>query len=145
MRELRHDSPSGRFSKSRGLSPSFLPPPLPALLFTPFFARSLTLVPRSLLLNRTETPATQATILEGTNSWYLHVDQQSYQRTQFTWISTRHLASWIMKYYFSKKTKLQCNTEQLIAGLILLKRLQLIAVINTLLVFHLIGLYSKKV
>ena len=34
--------------------------PLPALLLTPFFARSLTLVPRSLLLNRTETLATQA-------------------------------------------------------------------------------------
>ena len=40
--------------------PSFLPHPLPALLLEPFFARSLTLVPRSLLLNRTETPATQA-------------------------------------------------------------------------------------
>ena len=41
--------------------PSFLPHPLPALLLAPFFARSLTLVPRSLLLNRTETLATQAT------------------------------------------------------------------------------------
>ena len=40
--------------------PSFLPHALPALLLTPFFARSLTLVPRSLLLNRTETLATQA-------------------------------------------------------------------------------------
>ena len=40
--------------------PSFLPHPLPALLLTPFFARSLTLVPRSLLLNRTETLAMQA-------------------------------------------------------------------------------------
>ena len=40
--------------------PSFLPYPLPALLLAPFFARSLTLVPRSLLLNRTETLATQA-------------------------------------------------------------------------------------
>ena len=37
-----------------------LPHPLPALSLTPFFARSLTLVPRSLLLNRTETLATQA-------------------------------------------------------------------------------------
>ena len=36
------------------------PPPLPALSLTPFFARSLTLVPRCLLLNRTETLATQA-------------------------------------------------------------------------------------
>ena len=40
--------------------PSFLPYPLPALLLSPFFARSLTLVPRSLLLNLTETLATQA-------------------------------------------------------------------------------------
>ena len=40
--------------------PSFLPHPLPALLLAPFFARSLTLVPRSLLLHRTETLATQA-------------------------------------------------------------------------------------
>ena len=35
-------------------------PPLPALLLAPFLARSLTLVPRSLLENRTETLATQA-------------------------------------------------------------------------------------
>ena len=40
--------------------PSFLPHPLPTLLLAPFFARSLTLVPRSLLLNHTETLATQA-------------------------------------------------------------------------------------
>ena len=40
--------------------PSFLPHPLPALLLAPFFARSLTLVPRSLFLHRTETLATQA-------------------------------------------------------------------------------------
>ena len=36
------------------------PHPLPALLLTPFFAQSLTLVPRSFLLNRTETFATQS-------------------------------------------------------------------------------------
>ena len=41
--------------------PSFLPHPLPALLPATFFARSLTLVPRSLFLNRTETLATKAT------------------------------------------------------------------------------------
>ena len=35
--------------------------PLPALLLTPFFAQSLTIVPRSLLLNRTETLTTKAT------------------------------------------------------------------------------------
>ena len=40
--------------------PSFLPHPLPALLLEPFFPRSLTLVPHSLLLNPTETVATQA-------------------------------------------------------------------------------------
>ena len=40
--------------------PSILPHPLPALSLTPFFTWSLTLVPRSLLLNRTETLATQA-------------------------------------------------------------------------------------
>ena len=48
-------------SGGRGRDVSFLSsPPLPALLLAPFFARSLTLVPRSLLLNRTETIATQA-------------------------------------------------------------------------------------
>ena len=42
---------------------SFLLHHLPALLLAPFFARSLTLVPRSLLLNRTETLATQANLI----------------------------------------------------------------------------------
>ena len=63
VRKLRHDRPSGRFSKSWSLSASvsFLSsPPLPAPLLGPFVARSLTLIPRSLLLNRTETLATQA-------------------------------------------------------------------------------------
>ena len=45
--------------------PSCLPHPLPALLLAPFFARSLTLVPRSFLLNRTETLATQASLNMG--------------------------------------------------------------------------------
>ena len=45
--------------------PSFLPHPLPALFLTPFFARSLTLVPRSFLLNRTETLATQVRERQG--------------------------------------------------------------------------------
>ena len=44
--------------------PSFLPHPLPALFLAPFFVWSLTLVPRSLLLNRTETLATQASCYE---------------------------------------------------------------------------------
>ena len=42
--------------------PSFLLHPLPALLLVPFFARFLPLVPCSLLLNRTETLAKQATV-----------------------------------------------------------------------------------
>ena len=40
--------------------PSFLSHLLPALLLAPLFSRSLTVVPRSFLLNRTETLATQA-------------------------------------------------------------------------------------
>ena len=63
VRELRHDRPSKWFSKSRGLSASvslLSSSPLLALSFASFFARSLTLVPRSLFLNRTETLATQA-------------------------------------------------------------------------------------
>ena len=48
--------------------PSFLPHPLPALLLTPFFSRCLTLVPRSLLINRTETLATQAS--SSFNVWF---------------------------------------------------------------------------
>ena len=43
--------------------PSFLPHPLPALLLAPLFSRSLTLVSRSFLLNRTETLAMQANIV----------------------------------------------------------------------------------
>ena len=41
----------------------FLPHPLPALLLAPFFARSLTLVPRSLLRNRKETLAMQVSVV----------------------------------------------------------------------------------
>ena len=63
MRELRHDSPSGGF-QNPGVClqafPFFLSHSLPALLLAPLFLRSLTLVPRSFLVNRTETLATQA-------------------------------------------------------------------------------------
>ena len=47
--------------------------PLPALLLTPFFVRSLTLVPRSLLLNRMETLATQASY---NSSWRRRAGEQ---------------------------------------------------------------------
>ena len=47
--------------EGEGKEVSFVSPhPLPALLLAPLFSRSLTLVPRSFLLNRTETLATQA-------------------------------------------------------------------------------------
>jgi len=42
--------------------PSFLPHSLPALILAPLFSWSLTLVPRSFLLNRTEMLATQARV-----------------------------------------------------------------------------------
>ena len=42
--------------------------PLPALLLAPLFSRSLTLVPRSFLLNPTETLATQAKVYVKVNS-----------------------------------------------------------------------------
>ena len=48
--------------EGEGRKPSLSFPPLPGLLFAPFFTRSLTLVPCSLLRNRTETLATQAKI-----------------------------------------------------------------------------------
>ena len=48
----------------KGLFHTFLPHPLPALLFASFFVQSVTLVPRSLLRNRTETLATQAAVRE---------------------------------------------------------------------------------
>ena len=54
--------------KGEGRKEAFLPHPLPALLLAPFFARSLVLVPRSLLLNRTETLATQASVLTQGNN-----------------------------------------------------------------------------
>ena len=46
--------------EGEGKFPSFLPHHFPALLLAPFFARSLILVPRSLLQNCTETLAAQA-------------------------------------------------------------------------------------
>ena len=60
-REMKQEPKTESGGRGRGRKEtSFLPHLLPALLLTPFFARSLTLVPRSLLLNRTETLATQA-------------------------------------------------------------------------------------
>ena len=61
-REMKRERKKERGGGGReGRKPSFLPHPLPALLLAPFFSGSLILVPRSFLLNRTETFATQAT------------------------------------------------------------------------------------
>ena len=64
VRELRHDRPVvfkiPGFACKRFLP--FFPTPS-TLLYLRHFSRSLTLVPRSLLLNRTETLATQARIV----------------------------------------------------------------------------------
>ena len=61
-REMKREPKSERGGRGRGRkeTSSFLPHPLPALLLAPLFSRSLGLVPRSFLLNRTETLATQA-------------------------------------------------------------------------------------
>jgi len=56
-REARFACPNWSVSSQA----TFLPHPLPSLLLAPFNARSLTLVPCSWLLNRTETLVTQAT------------------------------------------------------------------------------------
>ena len=63
--EMKPEPNSERRGRGRGRKETFLPDPLPAILLAPFFARSLTLVPSSLLLNRTETLATQAKTLLG--------------------------------------------------------------------------------
>ena len=52
----------GEGKEGRNFLPSFLPHSLPTLSLTPLFSRSLTLVPRPFLLNRTETLATQASL-----------------------------------------------------------------------------------
>ena len=63
MRDEQKQTPQDVCGEACRLSASvsFLSsPPLPALLLAPSVARSLTLAPRSLLLNRTETLAKQA-------------------------------------------------------------------------------------
>ena len=58
-REMKQAPKKESGGRGRGF-PSFLPHPLSALLLALYFAPSLTLVPRTLLLKRTETLATQA-------------------------------------------------------------------------------------
>ena len=68
-----------------------LPHPLPALSLAPFFARSLTLVPRSLLLNRTETLATQAT--PQFSVLLRHTDEPQRRRNSCLWLQSRSVLS----------------------------------------------------
>ena len=65
-----------------GRKPSFLPHLLPALLPAPLFSWSLTLVPRSFLLNRTETLATQAKAKVESDSAKLISDDSSSDATE---------------------------------------------------------------
>ena len=71
----------GEGEGKEGNFPSFLPHSLPALLLAPFSPRSLTLVPRSFLLNRTETLATQA--------------RDTWETTSFRWMAWRN--TWMTK------------------------------------------------
>ena len=71
--------------------PSFLPHPLPALVLTPFFARSLTLVRRSLLLNRTETLPTQVT--PEFSVLLRHTDEPQRGRNSCLWLQSRSVLS----------------------------------------------------
>ena len=63
------------------------PLPLPALLLAPFFARSLTLVPRSLLRNHTETLATQAILrhIQLTSEWCYVQSRPQEWKTRRPW------------------------------------------------------------
>ena len=72
----------GGGGEGRNFLPSFLPHSLPALLLTPLFSRSLTLVPRSFLLNRTETLATQAKAKVESDSAKLISDDSSSDATE---------------------------------------------------------------
>ena len=60
-REMKREPKNERGGREGEGRKRFLPHPLPTLLLAPFFPRSLTPVPRSLLLNRTETLDTQGT------------------------------------------------------------------------------------
>ena len=106
LRELRHDRPSGWFSKfwvCLQVFPSFIPHPLPALLQAPFFARSSTLTPLSLLLNRTETLATQAI--------------RGKMKNGYIWENKQETIAGVIKLIsYNLAIKFDCNQSNLIAG-----------------------------
>ena len=93
--------------------PSFLPRPLPALLLEPLFSLSLTLVPRSFLLNRTETLATQASFYEQSpcltscNGFSNHISWQVQITSTRSAIHTCSYRLYVKKrlFYFKDMTK----------------------------------------
>ena len=93
--------------------PSFLPRPLPALLLEPLFSLSLTLVPRSFLLNRTETLATQASFYEQSpcltscNGFSNHISWQVQITSTRSAIQTCSYRLYVKKrlFYFKDMTK----------------------------------------
>ena len=86
-REIKREPKDKRRGRERGRKeiafPSFLPQPLPALLLAPLFARSLSLVPRSLFLNRTEMLATQAKLerVRQCLNWYCNTQADAKRLT----------------------------------------------------------------
>ena len=98
--------------------PSFIPHPLPALLHAPFFARSLTLVPLSLLLNRTETLATQA--IRGLNREFTVciTDKPRHKmKNGYIWENKQETIAGVIKLIsYNLAIKFDCNQSNLIAG-----------------------------
>ena len=77
--EAKNEEQESKIARKMALVSSLARPkpriPLPALLLAPFFARSLTLVPSSLLLNHTETLATQARRISKLENQFLCVQK----------------------------------------------------------------------
>ena len=98
--------------------PSFIPHPLPALLLASFFARSLTLVPRSWLLNRTETLATQA--IRGLNREFTVciTDKPRHKmKNGYIWENKQETIAGVIKLIsYNLAIKFDCNQSNLIVG-----------------------------
>ena len=77
--EAKNEEQESKIARKMALVSSLARPkpriPLPALLLAPFFARSLTLVPRSLRLNHTETIATQARRISKLENQFLYAQK----------------------------------------------------------------------
>ena len=97
--------------------PLFLTP-LPALLQAPFFARSLTLDPLPLLLNRTEMLATQA--IRGLNRKFTVciTDKPRHKmKNGYIWENKQETIAGVIKLIsYNLAIKFDCNQSNLIAG-----------------------------